>query len=421
MERSYRTLLLAPSPLPGSPSLVRRINVELVLRTLRGRRVMSRPELAAATGLSLPTVHEIVATLLRDGLVLESTDNVGPARRGPRALRLTFNAGAGHVLGIDIAASQVVVIVANLAGHIVGRHRFDPGRRTALRPDRLLPRLREGMATALDAAGLSRRDVMSVAIGLPAIIDPVSGRASLVPALPEWEGFALAPQLKDAFDLLPSVHTDVHLACLAETRFGTVREDGDAVYVHLGIGIGMGILRDGKVVAGFDGAAGQIGNLPISDPDDPPEAGFGMFEWTAGSLAFARLGRRAALPGSALLGEAGGDADALGPAEVAAAAAKGDAAARRIIERQTGFLAQGLASVVCVLNPATIILGGEIAAMGRVLVDPLRRALGGLVPRAPRHVIASSLGEDAVALGAVQMALQDAEARLLSGPQAKVA
>lgn len=412
---------MAQSPIPGTHSLVRRINAELVLRTLRERGVMSRPELAAATGLSLPTVHEIMATLLRDGVVLESTGNSPPARRGPRALRLTFNAGAGHVLGIDIAVSQVVVIVANLSGHVVGRHSFNPGRRAALQPDRLLPRLRDGMATALAAAGLSRRDVMSVAVGLPAIIDPVSGRASLVPALPEWEGFALAPRLKDEFDLPPSVHTDVHLACLAETRFGAAREDGDAVYVHLGIGIGMGILRDRKVVPGFDGAAGQIGNLPISDPDDPPEAGFGMFEWTAGSLAFARLGRCAALPGSRLLAASGGDADCVGPAEVAAAAAAGDLAARQIIERQVGYLAQGLASVVCVLNPATIILGGEIAALGRVVVEPLRRALGGLVPRPPRHVIASSLGEDAVALGAVQMALQDAEARLLSGPSTKVA
>lgn len=412
---------LSPSSSPGSLSLVRRINAELVLRTLRERGVMSRPELAAATGLSLPTVHEIMATLLRDGLVLESTGGSTPARRGPRALRLTFNAGAGHVLGIDIAASQVVVIVANLSGHVVARHRFEPGRRAALRPDRLLPRLRQGVEAALGAAGLARHDVMSVAVGLPAIIDPVSGRASLVPSLPEWEGFALAPHLKDAFDPAPTVHTDVHLACLAETRFGAAREDGDAVYVHLGIGIGMGILRDGKVVPGFDGAAGQIGNLPISDPDDPPEAGFGLFEWTAGSLGFARLGRQAARPGSLLLAEAGGDPEAVGPAQVAAAAGKGDPTAKRIVERQTGFLAQGLASVVCVLNPATIILGGEIAALGRVLVDPLRRALGGLVPRPPRHVIASSLGEDAVALGAVQMALQDAEARLLSGPPAKVA
>jgi predicted NBD/HSP70 family sugar kinase len=397
------------------------MNAELVLGTLRRRGVMSRPEIAAAIGLSQPTVHEIVAGLLRDGLVLESDAGNPPARRGPRALRLTFNAEAGYVIGIDVGAAQVVVMAADLAGRIVGRTKLDPGPRAALRPDRLLPRLRTAIAETLSAAGLAHGDIMSVAVGLPAIIDPVTGRASLVPALPQWEGFALAPRLQDGFAQPISVHTDVHLACLAETRFGAAQEDGNAVYIHLGIGIGMGILQDGKVAPGFDGAAGQIGNLPIQDPEDPPEAGFGMFEWTAGSLAFTRHARRATAPESRMAALANGDLDTLGPALVAAAAAEGDLAARHIMERQIDYLAQGLASMVCVLNPATVILGGEIAGLGQAIVDPLRKRLGGLVPRPPRHVIASSLGTDAVALGAVQMALQDADARLLSGQPAKVA
>jgi predicted NBD/HSP70 family sugar kinase len=411
-------------PLPaaaGSPSLVRRINAELVLGVLRHRGVMSRPEIAAATGLSQPTVHEIAAALLRDGLVRESDSGNLPARRGPRALRLAFNAGAGHVIGIDVGAAQVVVMVADLAGRIVQRTVLDPGPRALLRPDRLVPRLQAAIGAALLDAGLARRDIMSVAVGLPAIIDPVSGCASLVPALPGWEGFALAPRLQDGFDQPISAHTDVHLACLAETRFGAARQDGNAVYVHLGIGIGMGILQDGKVAPGFDGAAGQIGNLPIQDPLDPPEAGFGLFEWTAGSLAFARHARLAAAPGTRLAALAGGDPDTLGPVQVAAAAAAGDPAARRIMDRQIGYLAQGLASMVCVLNPATVILGGEIAGLGEAIVDPLRRRLGPLVPRPPRQVVASSLGADAVALGAVQMALQDADARLLSAQPARVA
>ena len=405
----------------GSPALLRRINAALVLRTLRSRGVMSRPEIASATGLSQPTVHEIAAALLRNGLVVESAVGGLPAKRGPRALRLAFNAAAAHVLGIDIGAAQVTVVLADLAGRVVARAALDPGRRAALHPGRLVPRVRDAMAAVLAEGGVVPRDIKSVAVGLPAIIDPVSGRASLVPALPDWEGFALAPQLQAGFDHPLSVHTDVHLACLAEARFGAARDDGDAVYVHLGVGIGMGILQDGKVAPGFDGAAGQIGNLPIHDPDDPPEAGFGMFEWTAGSLAFARMGRRAAVGGGPLWAACGGDLDKLGPIEVAAASARGDAAARGIMERQIGYLALGLASVVCVLNPATVILGGEIAGLGQAIVDPVRKRLGGLVPRPPRHVIASSLGADAVALGAVQMALQDADTRLLLAPLARVA
>lgn len=417
-------IITLPFETAGSPSLVRRINVGLVLRTLRGRGEMSRPEIAEATGLSQPTVNEIVAILTRERLVLEATSPADPRpiRRGPKAARVAFNASAGHLLGIDIGAAQLVVLVADLAGRIVARTRLATGPRDGLSPDPLLTRLDGAIASTLAVAGLGRADLMAVGVGVPAIIDPGTGRASLVPALPNWEGFALAPRLQPGFACPVSVLTDVNLACLAERRFGAAREDGDAVYVHLGVGIGMGILRGGEALAGFDGAAGQIGNLPIQVADDPPDPGFGPFEWTAGSSAFARLGRAAATAADSLILRcAGGDPDAIGPGAVAEAAALGDLAARRIMARQIEYLAQGLALVICVLNPATVILGGEIAGIGPAVIAPLRTRLAALVPRPPRHVIASALGPDAIALGAVHVALLDAERRLLSPPAMKVA
>ena len=409
-----------PTASATSPSLVRRINAGLVLRTLRARDSMSRPEISAATGLSQPTVNDIAAMLLRDRLAVETAaqDAAPSGRRGPKAARLAFNAAAGHVLGIDIGAAQIVVLVADLSGRIVARTQLEAGARCTLRPEPLLARLDDAVSATLAQARLARRDLVSVGVGVPAIIDPTSGRASLVPALPEWEGLALVPRLR--FDCPVLVNTDVHLACFAESRLGAAREDANAVYIHLGVGIGMGVLIGGRLLPGFDGAAGQIGNLPILDEDDPPEAGFGQFEWTAGSSAFARLGRRAP-EASLILSLAGGDPEAIGPATIAAAAAAGDADARRIMARQIEYLAQGLAAVTCVLNPATIILGGEIAAIGPALVGPLRTRLAALVPRPPRHVIASFLGTEIVALGAVQVALQEAEGRLLAPPPAKVA
>ena len=409
-----------------SPSLVRRINAGLVLRVLRTRNSMSRPEISAATGLSQPTVNDIAAMLLRDRLAIETTgpEPAPSGRRGPKAARLAFNAAAGHLLGIDIGAAQIVVLVADLAGDVVARIRLEAGPRCSLRPDPLLARLDEAVSAALAQVKMSRRDLVAVGVGVPAIVDPASGRLSLVPALPDWEGLALVPRLQPRFDCPILVNTDVHLACLAESRLGAAREDANAVYVHLGVGIGMGVLIGGRLLPGFDGAAGQIGNLPILDPDDPPEAGFGQFEWTAGSSAFARLGRRAverAPVAGSIAQLAGGDLDAISPAVIAAAAAAGDTAARAIMARQIEYLAQGLAAVTCVLNPTTIILGGEIAAIGAALVGPLRARLAALVPRPPRHLIASFLGTESVALGAVQVALQETEGRLLAPAPAKVA
>jgi predicted NBD/HSP70 family sugar kinase len=406
---------------PRSPSSVRQHNAALVLRAIQTKGTISRPELADATGLSLPTVNEITGVLLRDRRVVraQNSDDDRPMRRGPKAERLSFNAAAGSVLGIDIGPERVVVLVADLSGRLLGRTTRIIGPREALRPAPLLAELEDVVSATLRAAGVMRTKLRAAGVGVPAIIDPASGRLSLVPALPGWEGLPLAERLQPTLPCPIIVNTDVQVASLAESRFGAAQGASDAIYVHLGVGIGLGILIEGKHFPGFEGAAGQIGNLPIGDSGEPPEAGFGQFEWSAGSSAFARLGRRALLRarhGSKLRLLVGDDLDAIGPTVIAEAARLGDRDAKRIIDKLAEQLARGLAAVICVLNPGTVVLGGEIAQIGSLLLGLLRQRVATLVPRPPRHITVSALGDDAVALGAVQQALAEAEGEIFAWP-----
>jgi predicted NBD/HSP70 family sugar kinase len=409
----------------GSPSLMRRVNAGLVLKALQSRGPLSRPELALATGLSQPTVNEIVAMLLAGRLALETASDPRqrPVRRGPKAAVLSFNAAAGHVLGVDLGAEKLVVLVSDLSGRVIARERQDVGPREALRPAPLLRQLHDAIDRALALARVSRGRLMAVGVGLPGIIDPASGRVSMVPALPGWEGIEIVSRLQAGFSCPVLVNTDVHLASLAESRIGTAKGDGDAVYVHLGVGIGIGLLISGKVYPGTDGAAGQIGNLPIGDPKDPPEAGFGMFEWSSGSSAFSRLGQRAARGrhGAKLSEAVDGNLESIGPRTILEVAQQGDREAKRILAQLTERLAQGLAAVICMFNPASLILGGEVSQLGPALIEPLRAGVASLVPRLPRHFILSSLGDDAVALGAVQVGVQTAEDKIFSTASSRAA
>lgn len=409
----------------GSPSLMRQVNAELLLRTLQARGVLSRPEIALATGLSQPTVNEIAAALLAARLIVEAPAETSdrPVRRGPKAALLSFNAAAGYVLGIDLGAEKLLVLVCDLAGRVIARERHEVGPRDALRPDPLLKKLNEAINSVLRVAHVPRSSLMAVGVGLPGIIDPASGRVSMVPALPGWEGIEIVRRLQTGFSCPVLVNTDVHLASLAESRLGVAKGEGDAVYVHLGVGIGLGVLIGGKAYPGHDGAAGQIGNLPIGDPADPPEAGFGMFEWSAGSTAFSRLGQRSARGrhGSKLRELVNGDLDSIGPKTILAAALQGDREAKRILAQLTERLAQGIAAVICMFNPASLILGGEVSHLGAALIEPLRAGVAALVPRLPRHFILSSLGDDVVALGGIQVGIQTAEERIFSTALAKAA
>jgi predicted NBD/HSP70 family sugar kinase len=396
---------------PGSPALLRRLNAALVLRVIRAQGPISRPELAEATGLSQPTVNQIARLLLRNGYLRDrrakATDR--PLKRGPRATMLSFNAGAGYVLGIDISAGKLVILAADLTGRLIAENRTLIDRREMLRPAPLLALVRRRTRRILDAAGIARHRLMAVGIGTPGIVDPRSGRINLAPALPDWEGVRLAERLAKSFPCPIHIESDVHLAVLAERGFGAAKGIDDAVYLHLGVGIGLGILIGGRLHRGADGAAGEIAYLQMGAMDRPPEAGFGRFEWACGSQAFARLGlqairarRRPGLLGELVRGEGG----VVTPRIVFEAARRGDSAASHIVRRLVGQLAEGVAAIVCVLNPATVILGAEIAEAGDQLIQPLRAQVAKLVPRPPLRYVASSLGDEAVALGALQVALQ---------------
>jgi predicted NBD/HSP70 family sugar kinase len=401
----------------GSPQLMRRLNAALVLRAIRDDGPATRATLQRTTGLSKPTVREVVEFLIKTGYVSESPADGTTRGPGPRARVLSFRADFGYVLGVDIGANKILALVADLNGRIVGSdHRATDGSKGA---EVVLAESRTAARRALDEAGIARSSLKAVAVGTPGIVDPGSGRVTLAPQLAGWEGIRLAAVLGRSFPCRVLVDNEVHLSVLAERWLGAARGIDDVVYMQIGVGIGAGILIGGEVYRGARGAAGEIGYLPIPDGDDPPAAGLGHFEHAAGGSAFARLGREAALgPDGAVLRElAEGDPDAVDAEIVFAAAARGDEPARRILDELLDRLARGLASAAALLNPATVIIGGGLSRAGDALLEPLERRVGELVALPPRLVL-SALGDEAVALGAVRLATQSVDERLFAFEEA---
>ncbi len=398
----------------GSPRLLRRLNSAAVLRTIRTHGPISRAEVARATGLSKPTVNNAVEGLLASGYLEEHVADVGAEGRrpGPRARLLRFRGGLGHVLGIDIGANKVLAVVADLAGDVLGTARRRTDGRERQSAAALLDLVETTADEVLAEVGVDRSSLNALGVGTPGVVDPASGRVTLAPQLDGWEGLALAGRLQTSFPCTVLVDNEVHLSVLAERWRGSAQEIDDALFVQIGVGIGGGILIGGDVYRGAGGAAGEIGYLPILDEDAEHRA-LGSFEHAAGGTAFARLGRRAAEAGeSARMLELAGDEPAAIDAEIVfAAAALGDEAARKVLDTVIGRLALGIASAVAILNPSTVIVGGGVSRAGARLLEPLERRIADLVPVPPR-VVLSTLGDEAVALGAVRLALQAVEERL---------
>lgn len=406
------------TPSTASPSLMRRMNSELVLATIRDDGPLTRSDVARSTGLSKPTVNEVVDTLVRRGLVAEdaSSAEAQPRRPGRPGRMLRFRAESGHVVGIDVGADKAVALVADLNGSVVAEARRLT-RRGPAQPQAgdLFETIDQLVAKAIGDAGVTLDDVDAIGIGTPGVIDPTTGVLTLAPQLSGWDGLNLSDELSRRLARPVWADSEVHLSLLAEQWQGAAAHARNVCFVQVGVGIGAGMLVNGQLHRGGHGAAGEIGYLPIG-PDDPDAvtAGAGQFEYTAGGMAFARLARAAIDSGRGdRLLELAGTTDAVAAEHVFAAATEGDDTARKIVDQVLDWLGRGIAAMSIVLDPELVIIGGGVSQAGDILLAPLRRHISARVPVMP-EIVPSTFGDGAVALGAVRLALDHAYDRLFS-------
>ncbi len=396
----------------GSPSLMRQLNLASVLSVIRAQGPLPRPEIGRATGLSMPTVKQLVDLLLAKGYVDEGdppTDDNLPRRPGPRPRFISFRATLGYVLAVDVGADNTVAKLADLSGSIISTARVvhqEPADRHAA-----LDAIRASVDEVLGDSGVQRGDVRAMVIGTPGVVDPRTGQISLAPQIADWDGISLRDELSDIAECPIVVENEAHLSLLAEQWIGAARSYLNVVYVQLGIGIGAAILIDGRLYRGSSGAAGEIAYLVTdADVNQPRESAAGPFEWFAGGDAFRRRGATAAIGerGATLLSLAGGDPDAVTAQIVFDAAALGDAAALDVATAILERLGREVANIASILNPDLILLGGGIANAGEPVLGPIREAVARFAPRPPA-VQLSDLGGDGTVLGAIRRAIDIAD------------
>lgn len=371
------------------PSLLRRINSAVVLRALRSAQAPapSLTDLARATGLSRPTVEGVVEGLAEAGLVAEER-SVSPGEGGTRRLgrpprRFRFRAEAGHLLGAEIGPRRVAVVLTDLAGRRLGRAVREV--ETATPADERLAAVGTAAARVLQDAGVGRESLRAVGVGSPGIMVR-DGMVRLCTALPGWTGLALGERLRELFGCPVLVENDANAAVLAEHWQGAAAGADDVVMVLAGLSPGAGSLIGGRLHRGHGGAAGEIGALHLLGREEAPERLL-----STGDRPLDPLDERAV-------------------ARVFALARGGDQPAGRAVERFVGRLVHDVAALVLALDPELVVVGGWAAGLDGV-VGPLRAELARYCLRTPQ-VVAARLGEAAIAVGALRLALDAVESEL---------
>ncbi|WP_043683343.1 ROK family transcriptional regulator [Streptomyces xylophagus] len=402
--------------MPASPSTARAINDRLALRLLLREGPLTAGQLKQFTGLSRPTVADLVERLTASGLI-EMVGESGAQRRGPNARLYAIVADRAYLAALDVRLEGVSVLVSDLVGRVLAEASVpidgDSGTGPAVEQAVAL------VERAAKEAGAER--LHTVGIGAPGLIDPATGELRDTTGLPAWHRRLVAALQERLPDARVVVENETNLAALAEQRDGAAHDRDTFVLLWLGMGIGAAIVLDGALRRGASGGAGEMGFLPVPGTRGLPSATDceGGFHSLAGAGAVVELARECGV----LDGEGGGEAAELVQWAVAAVAgagvdtgrpdpARGTAPAVRFLDTLADRLALGVASVVALLDPGCVVLGGEVGqAGGDELAVRVAERIGRMSPL-PAEVRPSILGGAAVLRGALLTAQDGAQDEL---------
>jgi predicted NBD/HSP70 family sugar kinase len=397
-------LALPPPESSGSllvaarPSLIRAMNEQLLLEHIRQRGPCSRAELARVSGLSKPTVSLALDNVERAGLVRIAGQRTGVPGRSARLYEIRPDAGL--VLGLDIGHDYVRGAIADLSGDIRARQSL------RAHASSVRGRVAElvGLADVLcEAAGASRPAITQTVIGSPGVYDPRRNAMKFTGGLRGWDRPAALTGLREAFGPSLVMENDVDAAALAERALGHGRDVDHFAFVHVGTGIGMGLVLGGQLLRGAHGVAGEIAFLPLSGgaPADEQEARRrGTLEASASAAGVVRAARRGGMRGP------------VSARRVFEAAAAGDERAQAVVAEEARMIAQTICAVITVVDPHLIVLGGGI---GRApgFAEAVTAELEPIAPVMP-SIRVSALGTDAVVDGCLAAGTELAWGRVMT-------
>lgn len=376
-----------------------------ILHTLLHHPPMSRAELAETLGLSRATVTALVGDLEYAGLISQHPEE-GQDRRGSLGrppLQVSLAADAAFAIGVDFGHRHVRAAVCDLAGGAVA------SRSAAIAIDED-PRHVLDLAAALtdDAlrrAGVPTVKVLGVGVGLAAPIDASSGRIHAAGILERWQDVDVEAELQRRLALPVHVDNDANAGAMGEHLFGAGRGVEHLAYVRLSAGVGLGLILDGRLYRGACGIAGELGHV-VAVPDGPlcRCGGRGCLELFASPYAVAGVLER-------------GRREPVGVERLLELVRDGDRGACRAVADAGRAVGETIATTVNLLNPQRVIVGGELAQAGDVLLDPIRDAVTrqSLAPAAnATAIVASALGDQAEVLGAAAVQLAHAPHALAS-------
>jgi glucokinase-like ROK family protein len=389
----------------NSTQSVKNINKHAIIDLIRFTPGgISRVGLSRQIGLTRAAITTIVNDLQADGIVRE-VGNQQPGSRRP--IELEINPGVDYVVGVDMGASHVTLILADYSARVIQEMHMPLD--IILGPQVCLSQVDSYLLELVKIAGLTLKQIKAVGIGVPGPIVAEAGMVSGPPIMPGWDGFPIRDTLQEKWNCPVTLNNDAELGALGEWAYGAGRGERDLAYIKVGVGIGAGLLLDGRIYRGITGSAGEIGHITIEENGPECQCGNrGCLEALAGGRAISQRAIDAVHKGQRTLLAEKVPTESITPQDVISAARQGDLLSQQIVSEAGAHLGTAIASLVNLFNPSMVVIGGGVAQIGDLLLEPIRRTVQQrslrVASRAVR-ITAALLGRRSSGMGAVVQAI----------------
>jgi predicted NBD/HSP70 family sugar kinase len=374
---------------PGSQTSLREANRARIVEAVKKYGGLTQVELAGATGLSPATVSNIVKELSASGVLFTSPST----RSGRRAQHVTLAHALGLVVGVHFSTRHMRIALADVAQKVLAEHHMPLARDH--RADNELDKTMLLLSDMLDDLDAGMDEVLALGIALPAPLHEKTGRIARTGIMRGWDGVPVAEVMERRLKKPVFVDNAANLIALAESRLGASRGKSNSVTLDLGDGIGAGIVLNGRIFRGHNGAAGEFGHTTIIENGPLCRCGNrGCLEAVAGGPAILE-----GLPDSLRT---------LKLNDVVLRAMAGDAACSRALADAGRHIGVATANLCNLLDPERIVVAGELARAGELLLGPLRHAVEHAIivdEDMMPDIMQGQLGTRAATLGAIAYAV----------------
>lgn len=306
-------------------------------------------------------------------------------------------------IGVDLGGTNVKVAIIDNNGHIVFSN-SEPTR-AEMGYQYTISNIKSVIYSSLKETGIAKNDIGGIGFGCPGQIDSDNGVVRLLPNIPGWVNVPLAEIIGQEFDITTKVDNDVRCATLGEHKFGAGRNCNNLVCITVGTGIGSGIILNGQLVRGASMSAGEIGHMTLQDHGGPicGCGNTGCLEALASGPSIVKMAKDYIEGGKSCKFCELAVNSPITSQTIAESAKQGDEVAKRIYYITGYWIGIALSSVVNLLNPEKIIIGGGVAQAGDILLDPIRETINKRSLKLAANavqVVPAELGESAGVVGA---------------------